>query len=1705
MIVTLINKERLNSITLPEKVTGQYWIHQSIGNSSKKLIGIEGVNGEWILKSNKDVKVKNLSGKPIRNTILKPLSIYHLALGESAQQSRHTSEDFQNSGKDTQTSLNGSTQKYSGNSKNQASHNKDSNLHASQHTGGTSNNTYTSFNHQAEPAQDSQKALVFTEPNTEDRQTYTKFLVDRDMEITIGRSEQNDIVLANQFVSAQHARLSFVQGEWRIEDDSTNGTFVDGIRVKKRDLKFGDTIYIMGFKIIVGNHFLAFNNPGGTVQIRKQTLKPFVSQEAEIPDEEEFEFELPVQDYFYRSPRFKRDVERPHLKIDSPPPNAIGEETPIMLIIGPSMTMGMASMTMGIFAVNNAMAAGDITRAIPMVVMSGSMLLGTVLWPILTKQYDKRRRRKKEKIRQEKYKAYLDRVAVMFTEEAEKQEEILRENHVPIEECVARIEQVDRNLWERAQGQNDFLKIRAGTGNGLLSADITYSEKKFAIDDDNLQEELYTLLEAPKVLKNIPITLSLYENHISGVIGNRKQTVEFAKGLIFQLAALYSYDEVKMVFIYDENEEAEFGFTKWLPHVWSNDNKFRFIAANNTEVKEVSAYIEKEIEHRSAVNDSELEDVKPYYIIFALSRQLAIRAEMLKQIFSKKENLHISVVTFYDELKNLPKECTTVVEIESSGGKLFDKNDITGQTVSFTPDIYLNANPVDLSVKLANVQLDSLAGSFNLPKMLTFLEMFSVGKVEHLNALTRWKDNDPTKSLEAPVGVDTLGEVFKLDLHEKFHGPHGLVAGMTGSGKSEFIISYILSLAVNYHPHEVAFILIDYKGGGMAKSFEKLPHTAGIITNLDGAAIKRSLVSIESELKRRQSVFAEASKKVGESNIDIYKYQKLYREGVVAEPLQHLFIISDEFAELKTQQPEFMAKLVSAARIGRSLGVHLILATQKPSGVVDDQIWANSKFRVSLKVQDRADSMDMLKRPDAAELTDTGRFYLQVGYNELFEMGQSAWAGAPYYPSDKVVAEKDTSVVVIDRNGRPIRQAKIDKKKSAMANPKKQMDVITDYLSQIAKEEKIRVKPLWLEPIPAMILLDEIRSKYGIQTKRKYKPEDEAVSAALLTGQVEIAASVEINDVINQLKGKLASAFTEQNPNMLQETLAEMPGIQSVASLNQSTTAATADSLVEPAASTGSLEQPIEGRSTLVQSSANTSSLVLNPVIGEYDDPARQRQCLLTLPLTEEGNVVVYGVAGSGKTTFLNTMVYSLLHEHTPEEVNIYLLDFASETLRAFAKAPHVGDVILSYEAEKVSNLFKMLITEIDKRKKLFADYGGDHRSYVEATGQSVPSIVVAINNYAAFSEIYEEKEEAVSYLSREGTKYGIYFVLTALGTGVVRFRLLQNFKQLITLQLNDETDYSSVVGKTDGLYPSKFKGRGLVKRDEIYEFQIAHVTEAPLPYQFIAEECSKLQAVWQGPFAKKIPILPAVVDRTFLAEYIGAAGNRMSIPVGVEKNSLNVHSYPFGASYITLVLAAGDEYQPFLHELSLLMAHEAGHDVTVIDAQQSYSGLTHGEITYYNALKECENAISKLFDLVVYRNNSYKESLEKGIEPEQFDQKVIVINSVTALKSLLSSESAEKLGLILEKGEAKYNISFIIGEESRNLSGITFDKWYKRHISGSDGIWVGNGITEQFQLKPAKTTGEMREDMTAEFGFSLQKGKSVKVKLLTGEGGSDE
>lgn len=1520
MLVTLLSERRLQTLSLPEKVKGQYWISDvdEEGNVNN-ILEIEAINEKWSLKSNNSANVCSYETRGAsKYQVLKAYDIYQINMLKTGKIS-----------------------------------------------------------------------YVFVEPDTIDRKKYDKYFLNADSAtIIIGRETSCDIAYIYSAVSAKHATLEYSNKKWRIQDNqSTNGTYVNGKRIYgAQNLSYGDVVYIVGLKIIVCNGFLAINNPDNSIVLNK---KLFVQQRyPEIKSIDEKDIEIENADFYYRSPRFKRDIQEKTIKVDSPPPSFIREEMPIALVLGPSLTMGLASLATAGYSIFNAINNGNVTSAIPSIAMSASMLLGTILWPIISKKYEKKRNRKKETERLEKYSNYLTSIQRDIDNEIKNESEIIIENFNPPIYWGDIIKSNSRKLWEKTTSHNDFLEIRIGLGDVDSKIKFSYQERKFTMDEDNLQDRMLNICEHTPKLQSVPIIVSLVKDYIFGVVGNQNNNFRFFNNMLIQLTGQYSYDEVKLGFIMNESQERDMTYIRRLPHIWDDEKNTRFLATNNQEVKNLSSYFEKVISERIENKNDNVLDVLPYYILFVFDKRLADKAEMLKLLYKKKININISVVYLTDGLKNLPKDCLKFIELSGDIAQIFENSNITGDKKEIIPEYYNNTDMDDLVSKLASTQLDLTDSAYNLPKMLTFLDMYGVGKIEHLNVDMRWRENNPVMSLEAPIGVDTMGEVFKLDLHEKFHGPHGLVAGMTGSGKSEFIMTFILSLALNYHPHEVAFVLIDYKGGGMAKAFEKLPHTVGIITNLDGAAVNRSLVSIQSELKRRQAIFSEAGKQLGESNIDIYKYQKYYREGKVSEPLQHLFVVSDEFAELKTQQPDFMDQLVSAARIGRSLGVHLILATQKPAGVVDDQIWSNSKFRICLKVQDRADSMDMLKRPDAAELVETGRFYLQVGYNELFELGQSAWAGAQYVPSDKVIKQRDTSVELLDRNGNIIANMKMDKQQVAKTT-KKQLDEITDYLAKLARDENIQVRPLWLEPIAAEIFVENLRAKYG-HTEETYK---------------------------------------------------------------------------------------------------------LNPIIGEYDDPANQRQCLLSLPLFNEGNAIVYGTAGNGKTTFLTSMLYSIISTHTPDEVTAYILDFSSETLRAFSKAPHIGDVMVSGDSEKIENMFKFINAEIVRRKQICSEFGGDYASYIAAGKTDMPSIVVCINNYSGFIETYEEFEDHVQYQTREGVKYGIYYVITALSTNAIRYRLQQNFKQLFVLQMNDNSEYSTVLGSTNGMAPSKYKGRGLFKADSVYEFQVAYsFGNIASIFEDVRAYCEQLLSYY-GEKRNVIPILPESVT---LANFNDIQLD--SFPLGISKEEIEEVRVDLTHPRVCTVLGnEKGELKQFVAGLTYSLAVCEGTSVMVLDPLEE---LTDYDLPCEIVTDDFEDTIVDIFNKVLYRNNHYKSC--NGILPEGeiYNEIVIVINGFADVRELLSDDGIDKIKICLDKTMPEYNMSFIIVDDSKNMFRFSREPWYKHHELSDNGIYVGNGIVNQYALSVPNNDSLLKKNVETGFGYVVKGGNAILTKLLSiGEG----
>lgn len=1518
MIVNLIKSKQIFSLTLPQKIKGQYWVTDvDCDGKPRQLISVEAVDGEWVLKSNKKVSVIDGQNHNVEQVILNPQSFFHLQIKNEEE-----------------------------------------------------------------------KVILFSESIDASRQTFWKIVARNACDLKIGRSEDNELCFGKGFVSGKHALLKFDGDIWTIQDlNSTNGTYVNGYRITSKRLNAGDCVYIMGLRIVLGHNFLAVNNPDGLLKIQTQDLVEYSPQivDCSIQAVEDVE-----KKYFYRSPRFYRDIRFANIQIDPPPQAEKMDTVPLALMLGPSLTMAMTSVSTGVLTVSNVISSGgQIAQALPTLIMSVSMLLGTVMWPILTKRYEKKQKLINEKKRQDKYLAYLDGVRDEIRRECKLQSDILNENIVSIEECASRIAEAKPNLWERSIGQDDFLRLRLGKGDLPLQGEVKFPEKRFTMVDDHLQDAMLSLGSEPKVLSNVPISVSLVDNTTIGLFGSHAMTTNMLKSFVLQMVSLHSYDELKIMLICEEQEAEEWSFVKCIPHFWNDERSIRFFATNADELKELSAYMEKSILSRGDVANQDYAKLHPYYVIISTSKKAREKCDSLSQMLKYENNRAFSIILSANALKDLSKESKLVISLDSDSCRMYDRDDTTGKGISFVAETVNEVMMNSLAKDIANIELDLSSQRYALPSMITFLEMFNVSKIEHLNSLTRWKENNPTITLNTPIGVDSYGESFGLDLHEKYHGPHGLVAGMTGSGKSEFIITFILSLAVNYHPDEVAFILIDYKGGGLTGAFEdaergvKLPHLAGTITNLDGASVKRSLISIQSELRRRQAIFNDARKVSNEGTMDIYKYQQLYRDKVVTEPVPHLFIISDEFAELKTQQPEFMEQLISAARIGRSLGVHLILATQKPSGVVDDQIWSNSKFRVCLKVQEKADSQDMIKCPDAAELSQTGRFYLQVGYNELFALGQSAWCGAEYIPTETVEKSIDSSIRVVDNLGRVVMNVKPGKKKVNSGSKVKQIVSIVKYLSDLAIEEDVSVRPLWLEPISSKLYIDELEKKYG----------------------------------------------------------------------------------------------------------QKTSGYVLNPVIGEYDDPFNQKQGILTVPFSTEGNCLVYGATGNGKTTFLTSLAYSLLKNHSSEELNLYIMDFGSETLKVYEHAPQVGGVVVSADEEKTINLIKMLHQELERRKGLFSEFGGDFAGYYKNSGNTVPNIVVMLNNYAGFVEQFEDLQESLALLTRDGVKYGIYFVVTATGVSDVRYKIQQNFKQMFTMQLNDATDYSLVVGKTDGLIPSKHKGRGLVALDRAYEFQTAYCKDTMDMFEDLRQFCCELEER-ETAYAKPIPVLPNIVNYKYVKGYVNSLDN---VPIGVHKKNLEIATVNL-TNRVVYPITSQEIYETKYFVEELVKVVSCITKTVVVDAEQFFDEHT----SYQLVQGEYEAFVQSLFANMVERNNTYKDANLDVSTLGSYERCVYIVVGMKRFYEQLSSDGKEKLDLLLEKAESFYKLHFVIIESVSELGNYSYSSWYKRHITGADGLWIGDGVADQYLLKINKITSELYEEVGDEYGYLLSRNRPSLIKVLS-------
>jgi DNA segregation ATPase FtsK/SpoIIIE-like protein len=964
-------------------------------------------------------------------------------------------------------------------------------------------------------------------------------------------------------------------------------------------------------------------------------------------------------------------------------------------------------------------------------------------------------------------------------------------------------------LWERRSTDSDFGVMRLGIS--TVGSTVTYKMPNVENFDDPLVRDAIRLSDDSLYVSDVSVVIPLRQppqrvgeeskllaRHAVGIAGHSPDIVyEFMRGLLVDFSAFHSPTDASIFVVGSYASRQNWRWAYSLPHAKSGTQienltfETETDKRSETEPDRVALFwksLRTTLERRKvrlADKDSGDDITLPFLLVVVDVMSSVPEWSSMHDLESNpainlilKEGyiLGAAVLFLVPERSKVPGACVSVLEIDQ---------DTAAGTASVFRYAEVNVNSPRFVGRVGAIASQDAAREFaraleplvvrrtygaDLATSVTLLEMMGSGAVDELLKQIEvvWpKTRDPKSAdwLGVNVGVMSGNEVRRLGFSAKADGVHGMVAGSTGSGKSELLTTLILGLALSYDPSVVNFVLVDYKGGSAFEPFRNLPHVVDIVTNLEGSATARMFASIKAELDRRQRLNTYTNSK----DIVHYRKQGLHlKEG--APPYPFMFIIIDEFAEMIAGNSEFKSQLESITRLGRALGVHLILAAQRPIGVTD-QMRANIKFRICLRVETPEDSRELLRRSDAAFLPPgiPGRGYLQVG-NENIELIQTAYSGGDYRGPQENVRP---NVIWLNRA----------KKADKLVEPPKLQDVIVDRLTDLYKAESR--KPQW-RPWPAFL------------------PRSISLQSRLDMGYM-----------------------TDNDVNMLRVEDQALPDdTQSASAPAQGEAGAAAPARDLQA---GSLRLPLNGavvrwiNGETRWRGINWEERAMRPVLGLVDNPydARQTPLVLEFPV---GHGVIFGASGWGKTTFLRTLMISLMATHSPDELQIYILDFGGRNLAVLTEFPHVGAVITSDEEERIQRLIRKLTDILEHRQSRLSEAGAtDLYSYNSRHPEApVPAILVVIDNFAEFKENFDSLMPSLTSLVRDARAYGIHFVVTADLPNALPNKLFSLFTERMTLKLSDPTEYTTVVGR--GVPDiSAIAGRGYVRMGRIpLEFQVA-------------------------------------------------------------------------------------------------------------------------------------------------------------------------------------------------------------------------------------------------------------------------------------------
>lgn len=781
----------------------------------------------------------------------------------------------------------------------------------------------------------------------------------------IGRDRGCEIRLTDPLVSRQHARLNIGDVAEIIDLGSANGIALADAATSRTIMRAGDRVRL------------------GDTELTVRVLRPPTqSGGTDISSSG-----------FVRSPRLEKPYEGREFTPPDPPQRPTAQRFPIIPLLAP-LVMG---------------------ALLYLITHSLTSLAFVALSPLLMVGNAAESRISGRKAHQQAVSAFRGDLAALVQEAATAAETEVqtRKSELPsTPQCVSAAREASPLLWTRRPGEPGYGELRLGLGRQPSRSSFSMRDERRAPRD--LYRELAAAAASMEFVDDVPIAAQPLQFGAVGLAGPRPVVLGVARAIIAQITSLHSPAELVLAALASTQSRTDWGWLKWLPHTTSPHSPLitRHLAATPTSATRLISELEELLQQRSGTDS----DSDQPTVVLLVESDAPVDHARLVDLAETGWKHGIVVLWLAPDVALLPAACRTFVEVNTDATGTVGFVHTGDQLAPVAMEILQEAQALDFARSLsplrdlgARIDDDS-----DLPRAVSLVALTGSQVARTPDAvIERWTENrslltgpfaPPTPSkhagtLRAVIG-QSAGELLALDL--RADGPHALVGGTTGSGKSELLQSWILALAAAHSPQRLTFLLVDYKGGSAFGECSELPHTIGLVTDLSPHLVRRALTSLSAELRYREHLLAAHGAK------DLVTLEK---KGVLDAP-PSLVIVIDEFAALVNEVPEFVDGIVNVAQRGRSLGLHLILATQRPAGVIKDNLRANTNLRLALRMADEADSTDVLGSPQAAFFDQAvpGRAVSKTGPGRLvpFQTGYAGGWTSDITPPPEILVEELT-------------------------------------------------------------------------------------------------------------------------------------------------------------------------------------------------------------------------------------------------------------------------------------------------------------------------------------------------------------------------------------------------------------------------------------------------------------------------------------------------------------------------------------------------------------------------------------------------------------------------------------------------------------------------------------------------------------------------